>query len=245
MPAKWHKYSYSAQRAERRTILSIVFLIVFLTLLFAFINANLVTMYTIESATMEPSVHSGDYVLTSPLYRKVPGLPRHFSLLITPQRGDMIVVGPAYRNDTNTILRGVNALVSFLTFQRLKPFNNSHSWGEKPVIRRLLAFPGDSVYMENFTLHVKTGDSSHYLTESEISGTSYDIKLDTLPENWTADLPLSGSFPEIILKENQYFILCDNRLNASDSRVWGPIGADRIQGKVILRYWPFDHFTKL
>ena len=37
-----------------------------------------------------------------------------------------------------------------------------------------------------------------------------------------------------------FFALGDNRLASSDSRSFGPQPDDRIIGKVIVRFWPFD-----
>ncbi len=241
MPAKWHKYSYSAQRAERLTVISIILLFAFLYIVYAVINLNFLNMYNIEASTMSPTILSGDCVIATPLYRNEPGASSHFSLLIAPQRGDLVVIAPAYGNDSNKALQVLNAMISFLTFQKFRPFDHKDAWGEKPFIRRLVAFPGDSLYMDNFILHVKTGDSAHYLTEFETSINTYDITAEALPENWTADLPFSGSFAEIKLTDNQFFVLCDNRKNSSDSRIWGPISRERIKGKVLYRYWPFSH----
>jgi signal peptidase I len=42
------------------------------------------------------------------------------------------------------------------------------------------------------------------------------------------------------LKENEYMVLGDNRNNSQDSRAFGFVTKDRIQGKVVARFWPFD-----
>lgn len=39
-----------------------------------------------------------------------------------------------------------------------------------------------------------------------------------------------------------YFVLGDHRAVSSDSRHWGLVPSDAIQGKVILRYWPPSSF---
>jgi len=45
---------------------------------------------------------------------------------------------------------------------------------------------------------------------------------------------------EIILREDEYFAVGDNRHGSSDSRAWGPIQAKAIIGKAWIRYWPFS-----
>ena len=47
---------------------------------------------------------------------------------------------------------------------------------------------------------------------------------------------------EYILKENEYYVLGDNRICSSDSRIWGSVKKEQILGKVIFKYWPLDSF---
>ena len=42
------------------------------------------------------------------------------------------------------------------------------------------------------------------------------------------------------LKDNEYFVMGDNRMYSSDSRAWGPVPRQNMIGKVTLRAWPLD-----
>lgn len=45
---------------------------------------------------------------------------------------------------------------------------------------------------------------------------------------------------DVLLKEDEYFVMGDNRPNSSDSRVWGPLPRKDIVGRVDLRLLPVD-----
>jgi len=55
----------------------------------------------------------------------------------------------------------------------------------------------------------------------------------------TATQSPSVTYP-LTIQAGEFFALGDNRQFSSDSRSFGPQPDDRIIGKVILRFWPFD-----
>lgn len=88
-----------------------------------------------------------------------------------------------------------------------------------PYIKRIIGLPGDIV-------EIKDGIVS-------INGTD-------LYEPYVASQPPQNNEDSdpIILSDDEYFVLGDNRNNSSDSRSWGPIKRDDIIGKAWFVYWP-------
>ena len=97
----------------------------------------------------------------------------------------------------------------------------------KDFIKRVIALPGEKLLIRDSVVY--------------INGRRLDEPY--LPEFWTTfnNWPLTGSDGQL-MKSNEYFVMGDNRNRSQDSRIFGPIGRDRIDGRAWFRIWPLDHF---
>ena len=73
------------------------------------------------------------------------------------------------------------------------------------------------------------------------------LQEDYLPEGTITDSGArdgygGGQFLDIIVPEGTVFVLGDNRGNSGDSRKFGCIPYNKIEGKVVLRFWPLNAF---
>ena len=75
--------------------------------------------------------------------------------------------------------------------------------------------------------------------EIEIKGDRVYVAGKPLPEDYLygAKTPIDL---KVKLKQNQYFVLGDNRGYSFDSRSWGPLDRDSLVGIVRLRLWPLN-----
>lgn len=93
-------------------------------------------------------------------------------------------------------------------------------------IKRIIGLPGETVEIKNKQVIISSSENPE--------GTAIDESY--LPENIRDKT--EGNL-KITLKENEYFVMGDNRFHdkSSDSRSWGPVSKDLIVGKVMFRIW--------
>jgi len=97
-------------------------------------------------------------------------------------------------------------------------------------IKRVIGLPGERVEVSDSSITIY--NDAH--PEGELLGEPYIS--DGIKGTWSG-------YVQITLKDNQYFVLGDNRLNSLDSRYWGPLPKANIVGLVKMRLWPFSEFT--
>lgn len=227
----YKKYSYSANKSKRnRRLIFLLSLAVFFCF-YQLVTKYLIASYRIQSESMLPELSSGNMIFVTPLYSSA-----------SVKRGDLVLISSEGAEDKGFFKNTLTEICAFFTFRLYRPLESGIS--SEYYVRRIAALPGDSVYMKDFILHVKPKNSEHFLTEFELTERDYNIKTDGLAENWSHELPFSGHMQEIKLAENQYFVLCDNRIISNDSRLMGVLnGKTGIKGKVLLRYFPFSKIS--
>ena len=101
----------------------------------------------------------------------------------------------------------------------------------KDFIKRVIALPGERLLIRDGIVYI----NGHKLDEPY------------LPEAWTTlNNPAPWSVGDgAVIPANDYFVMGDNRNRSQDSRIFGPIGRDRIDGKAWFRIWPLDHFGSI
>lgn len=197
----------------------------------------------VVSSSMAPTIQSGDRLLSLPAAFGIPN-PLYGSRLsyLAPQRGDIVLVSPPWVQSSSLYRKFVNSVIRFFTAQRIGLKADPL---DRPVIKRVVALPGDTVMMADFIIYVRVEGSGHFLTEYEVSGHSYDLSKTGLPQDWELDLPLAGRMAALELGPGEYFVVGDNRPASTDSRFFGPVSIDHILGKISLRYWPWKSPVRL
>ena len=97
--------------------------------------------------------------------------------------------------------------------------------GKDSYIKRVIALPGE---------HVEIKEGKVYINGEE-------LQEDYLQSGIVTDL-MGAGFDDFVVPENCVFALGDNRTGSTDCRSFGCIPLDKIEGKVLFRFWPFSKF---
>ena len=146
-------------------------------------------------------------------------------------------------NDTENLSFFEQILDSVLSFFSARQFSyakREHYMGNQDQIRRIIALPGDSIYMRDYIVYIKPKGEKHYLTEYEIIKKTYNINVNVAPSSWDSSIGVYGSFDEIVLGEDEYFVLGDNRNSSVDSRLTGPVKKQGIKASSVFQFFPLS-----
>lgn len=108
------------------------------------------------------------------------------------------------------------------------------------LIKRVIGLPGDKLKYETVTS--EDGEESSYLL---INGEK--VEEEFLPESYrnaTCSTEWTICNEEIIIPDNEYYVMGDNRGDSRDSRMIGTIEYDKILGTTELTIFPFNRFGK-
>ena len=95
-------------------------------------------------------------------------------------------------------------------------------------IKRVIALPGE---------HVEIKDGKVYINGEE-------LKEDYLQPGVVTDLS-KGELSDFVVPENCVFAMGDNRSQSTDCRAFGCIPLEKIESKVLIRFWPLNLFGKV
>jgi len=138
-----------------------------------------------------------------------------------PQRGDIIIF---LRNEpVGGVFGRIGIYISDVAMKLRGDFRRNR------LIKRVIGIPGDKVEIRNNVL---------YLNDEPV--TEDYARID--PE---LGIVLNGSMDPVIVKEGQLFVMGDNRGQSMDSRSFGVIDMDWVEGKAIFRLLPVDRFGKI
>lgn len=107
-------------------------------------------------------------------------------------------------------------------------------WGKTSYIKRVIGLPGDHVKLENGKVYINDEELSETYLSSDVVTNTQDPSTGT-----------EYAFTDIVVPENCVFAMGDNRQYSRDCRSFGCIPLEKIEGTVVLRFFPFNKFGKV
>jgi signal peptidase I len=186
-------------------------------LLFVVVRTFLVEAFKIPTSSMENTLLVGDFLLVNKAAygAEIPGTHLHLPGFEEPRRGDVIVFVPPIDPTKNYVKRVVGVPGDTLQMRDKHLFVNGFPLNEPYV--RYIDRNGDAVHpdMRWQSNHLLAGPARSYH-------------------------PTRDNWGPLVVPDDDYFVLGDNRDNSEDSRYWGFVSRDAIRGKPWLVYYSFD-----
>lgn len=191
--------------------------IVIAVLLFLFLRTFLVQTFVITSGSMEETLLVGDMLLVNRLAigTRIPGTEVRIPGYSEPQRGDILVFDPPHEP-------------------------------ELMLIKRLVGMPGDTLEMRDRVLYVNGEPQEEpYVVHADIGDEMHpwmDWQREYLPDGVDprAYAPTRDNWGPIVIPEDRFFMLGDNREQSLDSRYWGLLERWRLEGRAVFTYYSYN-----
>ena len=97
------------------------------------------------------------------------------------------------------------------------------SWRSDPYIKRVVGLPGDRIQVRQGKL----------LVNGEPQREPYVVNNPCDPQKLK-----TCSYGPVTVPPDKFFAMGDNRTNSEDSRFYGPVPEENVEGEAILRFWP-------
>jgi len=201
--------------------------IVFALVIALFIKTFIIDVYKIPTGSMIPTIEIGDFIVASKFMYgpKIPFTKKRLPQIRSPKRGDIIIFLAPYYDPPNIIIQIFTPVIYTLSlgFLNIDP-------QPKFYVKRCIGISGDEIEILNKEVYINgkliNGWWPEYHADPEIIPPG-----DSLMNN-------RDFYGPVIVPENSYFVMGDNRDHSNDSRFWGFVKRHDIYGKSLFRYWP-------
>ena len=209
------------KKAKIKDIIEWIYCIIIAVVLALLVKYFLGTPTIVKQTSMVPTFQPNDRLILNRLYR---------TFKTTPQRGDIITFeAPTVSNSAGEKVNLENPVAKYTNKTNglvSKFFYNVVEITKRSYIKRVIGLPGD---------HVEIKDGSVYINGEKLEEDylSSDVKTESVN---------GGQYLDIIVPEKTVFVMGDNRPDSIDSRKFGCIPYEKIEGKIVLRFWPLNKF---
>ena len=186
--------------------------------LFLVIRSFLLQTFVITSGSMEDALLVGDFLIANraAIGTRVPGTQIRIPGYSSPRRGDVLVFDPPHEPDLK-------------------------------LVKRLIAMEGDTVAMQDGVLLLNgIVQDEPYVKRTDPGGDDPHAWM-TWQSQYVVDSvgdagyrPTRDNWGPLVIPEDRYFMLGDNRDTSLDSRYWGFLEGWRLEGRASIIYFSYN-----
>lgn len=185
--------------------------------LFIVLRSFVVQTFVITSGSMEETLLVGDMLVVNraAIGSRIPFTDLRLPGYSEPRRGDVIVFDPHHEEDMK-------------------------------LVKRLIGLPGDTLSMVDRVLFVNgLAQQEPYVKHSNQSDETHPWmawQWDVLAPgvDSASYAPTRDNWGPIVIPEDRYFMLGDNRETSLDSRYWGLLERWRLEGRAVFIYYSYN-----
>lgn len=198
-----------------KNILEWIYCIVIAIILALLIKFFLGTPTVVKQYSMYPTYKPNDRLILNRLERSK-----------MPKRGDVVTFEAPSKNIYGPGEYDLNNPVAKYAYQPINIFNKFTYYvleiNKTSYIKRVIAIEGDKVEIKDGKVYINN---------------------ELLPEKYLAEgvkTEATGVFNNFIVPKGCVFLMGDNRSGSMDCRNFGCIPVEKIESKVVFRFWPFN-----
>ena len=182
------------------------------------VRSFLVQPYRVPSGSLEPTVYPGDFLLVNQFKYgfRFPVWNKELITVDTPKRGDIAVFH--YPKDPDTLF-----------------------------VKRVIGEPGDHIQYHNKKLFINGKEIERSYVENSVTLDKpnqvemWDENLDGIQHQVYVNPRLDyGEEVDVVVPEDHYFVMGDNRDGSHDSRHWGFVSRSHLVGKAMFVWMSVD-----
>lgn len=247
MRARYVGVDHYKKKVNKKQILKDIVFIYFISLILVLLlNSLLIQAFLVPTNSMEPQINGKSRIVVNkfvygPMYpftnKKI------FDSTHNIRRGDIVVFMSKEYYSKNIFFRVTTKFVYTLSLSLIDLSNIIKHFDKCLYVKRVIGLSGDTIKYE-FTNNklitlIKPKGEKYFIPEENLIRFDYQINNKTKNENDRELIEATLPFTEYIVKNDEYYVLGDNRIISEDSRLWGNgIFSKQIIGKAILQYWP-------
>lgn len=199
-----------------REIIDWVVCIIIAYVLYLIINYFFGTVSGVKQSSMYPTAKNGDKLVIS----------RRIIKQKEVKRGQIVTLeAPVFEP-------GIEIKDNIALYPEYKGINSFTYYvmgiGKKSYVKRIIALEGEHLFISE--------DGKVYINNELLEEEYLNKDVNTIR---------SGEFYDLTVPEGCVFVMGDNREGSADSRLFGAVPVDKLEGNVLCRIWPLNKIGKL